>query len=70
VGLLEDEGLLDGVLVDLVDDVVRAPPGDGVVRRVQVALAPRVRDLLDQNDDVHRPDLRASGVRAGARLLR
>ena len=45
--------LLDGVLVHLVDDVVGRGAGDGVVRRVQLALTARVGDLLDKNDDVH-----------------
>jgi hypothetical protein len=55
--LLEGQRLLDGVLVHLVDDVVGRGAGDGVVRRVQLALTARVGDLLDKNDDVHRVDL-------------
>src|SRR6195952_4243784 len=54
MGLLARKRLLQGVLVHLVDHVVGGGPRDGVVLRVQLPLAARVRDLLDQNDDVHR----------------
>ena len=59
--LLDHERLFDGVLVDLVDDVVGGGAGDGVVRRVHLALATGIRDLLDQNDDVHARPTSATG---------
>ena len=46
--------LLDGVLVHLVDDVVRRRPVDGVVVSAQGALRTGVRHLLDEYDDLHR----------------
>ena len=59
--------LFQGVLVHLVDDVVGGSSRDGVVRRVQLALTTRVRDLLDKNDDVHRQtNLRRGLLGAGS----
>jgi hypothetical protein len=52
--LFDLERFLDGVLVHLVDDVVRRTALDSVVGRAQRAFGTRVRDLFDQYDDVHR----------------
>jgi hypothetical protein len=70
LAVADEQRLLDGVLVHLVDDVVGRGAVDGVVRRVEPALTARVRDLLDKNDDVHaRTFLRGvQGADTGVRL--
>jgi hypothetical protein len=69
-GLLDLQGLLDGVLVDLVHDDVDRRAVEGLVTVLELALGPGVGHLLDQYDDVHvgrRPPSRGvAGGRAGA----
>src|SRR5699024_9092580 len=51
--LLEEQRLLDGVLVELVDDAVGRFSVERLVFGVELPFGRRVRDLLDQNDNIH-----------------
>src|SRR5699024_8652379 len=51
VFLLEEQRLLDGVLVELVDDAVGRFSVECLVLGVELPFGRRVRDLLDQNDN-------------------
>src|SRR5690606_14574261 len=74
--LLEPERLLDGVLVELVDHTVGGSTVYRAVRRVELAFGLGVRDLLDQDDNIHVggrppcPCLHRSGERSGRGRVR
>ena len=53
VGFLDLQGLLDGVLIDLIDDCVARTSVERLVVIAQLAFRPGVGHLLDQYNDVH-----------------
>jgi hypothetical protein len=53
VGLLDLQGLLDGVLIQLVDQAIHRLTIQRGVTLLQLAFGPRIGHLLDADDDVH-----------------